>query len=1096
MRYPTNLENIVRLATLTATNCVASSAWELVSRDADGGGSVELSGSYTGADDATVDVEVTSLTINGAPQISAPIFSGVGNGLLVGISADSGIDAQEFTVTVLDTGTPTRKAWAPFQSVSLRAILAGSAGNDLSVRVSQSGLTATATDYATTEEMSAGASEFSGDQYNFGAVLLEPEGTVPANATRLRFGDDVTVYRHFRTFRDGAYRYHVSPPLRRDVPIGTRVYVITNGRTVEVLDGATVSETYTGVTTLYSLLSQIAASSALIEVDGVIAQDRRPGGMACDDLSVHTASYSAGSARDGTSFIKRAVVPLTVPTAAPTESLTVTCSAAPIPGAEIWQAIGTVSGDLGTFITGEAFSDAGYALTIPIELQPGAAPAGDRSAFLELGSRGEGAQIPSLCVRNFLLGAEAQTRTYTFEWRPHPGEECDCRSEPISGGPNNDFLGIDDGGVAVATLPAAVKTLYQDIQTWRKGALALNCYFTNTDDDTQLTNYYSGLRIVDSAELLADGEATAPNFPPAGILNGVFQKISVIAKFDEQDIRAITMVADLFQTHLLAIYTEMGGTGALDSAVETAFQTEWDYIVDALTPLMYVSNNGSTSWKTGVYQAFIHSGYAAGSAVGDPDLLQVYLSQAVAGAKNLTQNLEPLLRRCQASIANVYIAGDLLSPFDAAGLTGNAVWQDHRGTHWFASQDGLLPIQPGWYYHSARLEHDDELDDDVPTATREFGIGVAIGCPELLQVGDKLIITTTPFANGRATYQAGDVISWQIIRADPVALGGGQTGDDTITFGVRGSVVGALADYPLVTTSLSSYSNGGLSLTIVPGAIDFLPGDRWTFAAEGGEARYRIDGGSWTTFDIAGTVALASGISAEFVAGATPSWEVGDTYQFTMLASSGVGRARAPDDESMSWTGSTLINITPAGSGEADTLLIASHTIPSTATVTLTGSNDNWSTVAFTQVVSWASGSMAALFDATTCAKWRLAIDDTGSIDWLYLGVPERPIVQGTTSTVEYGTWRRRARLANGQRNRSLGGIVTHESCTQASVDALLTAIEHAHTNDDGRIGAISPEGEATLCTVADEIDIDDATGFQPAAASRRIGFALILTPR
>ena len=63
MRYPTGLENIIRTATLTATNCIASSAWELVSRDADGGGSIALGGSYTGADDATVDVEVISTTI-------------------------------------------------------------------------------------------------------------------------------------------------------------------------------------------------------------------------------------------------------------------------------------------------------------------------------------------------------------------------------------------------------------------------------------------------------------------------------------------------------------------------------------------------------------------------------------------------------------------------------------------------------------------------------------------------------------------------------------------------------------------------------------------------------------------------------------------------------------------------------------------------------------------------------------------------------------------------------------------------------------------------------------------------------------------------
>ena len=89
-------------------------------------------------------------------------------------------------------------------------------------------------------------------------------------------------------------------------------------------------------------------------------------------------------------------------------------------------------------------------------------------------------------------------------------------------------------------------------------------------------------------------------------------------------------------------------------------------------------------------------------------------------------------------------------------------------------------------------------------------------------------------------------------------------------------------------------------------------------------------------------------VTARFVAGATPSWADGDVYQLKMLATSGAGRARTPSDESMAWTGSTQIDITPTGSGTADTLMLALHTIASTATVTLSGSNDNWATTAVT----------------------------------------------------------------------------------------------------------------------------------------------------
>lgn len=1087
MRYPTGQDNIVRDATLTATNTVASSAWELISRDAAGGGTVELGGSYTGADAAVVDIEVTSNAINGAPQLSTPVYAGVGNGVLASLEADSGIDAQEFTVTCLSTGTPTRKAWAPFQSVNLRAKEPGPDGNALSIVVDQSTLVATATDYATTGEMSADASEFVGDQYNYGAPTLEPEGTVPPSAPRLRFGDDVTVYRHWRQFREGRYHYYLSPRMQRSVPIGTRVYAITGGRTVTVLDGASVEETYTSVTSLYSLLSQIRDDSDLIEVDGVIAEDRRSGGMACDDLSVYTASYSAGSVRDGTQYIRRAVIPLTVDAGAPTETLRVQCTSAGIPGAEIWDVFGSVSDSLGSVTTGEEFDAGDYSFTVPVETAPNEEPPGELVAKLELRDRENGV-IPSLCVKNPRLGAEAQIRTYTFEWRPRPAAACPCDTVPVSGGPNDDLLGITTGGAAVATLPATLRTLYEQVEDWRLGALKLNCYFGATDADTWITSIMADINVLIEAGIVEPSESFSD-----GAVHLLMQRASVIAKFEDADIAAIELTANMFQRHLLAIYTEMGGTGELNVDVSNEFQAQWDDVVAFLSPLSVVTNTGAREWKSTAFRAFVNYNPTS-STVSPEGMLQAYVTRALEGVRNLTSDLAPLTRLLQAHIGKVYVAGNLQRPFDSATLTGNSVWQDHGGTHWFVSQDGLLPIQPGYYYHSCRNVPDQETGADVPTSTREFGIGVAIGCPEALLVGDRLIITTTPFGNARSTYQEGDIVEFSIVRADPVALGGGQTGDDTITFGVRGSDVGALADYSLVTTAPAGYDDGGLSFVIEPGAIAFQPGDRWTFSAEGGEARWRINGGSWTTIDIAASVSLSSGITAHFVAGATPSWVDGDTYQLKMLAASGVGNVRTPDDESMAWAGSTQIDITPS-TGTADTLLIAAHTIPSSATVTLSGSNDNWATTAFSQAVSWAAGSMALLFASVTCAKWRLTVNAAGSIGWLYLGVPERPIVSGL-SVVEHGEWRRRSRLATASRSRGMGGSVTHTDCDQSSVDALLDALEYAHENDDGRIGAISPEGEAALCVVADEIDLEDVSGFQAPAARRRVSLTLQLTPR
>ena len=177
---------------------------------------MELSGSYSGADDAVVDIEVTSNTINGAPQPSAPVYAGIGNGSLLAcppIAASTRKSSR--SLAWISARRRAARRGRRFRASTCARSWPARLATPYSLRVSQSGLTATATDFATTGDMSAGASEFSGDQFNFGAINLEPEGTVPTAAPRIRFGDDVTVYRHWRVFRDGAYRYHLSPALRR-----------------------------------------------------------------------------------------------------------------------------------------------------------------------------------------------------------------------------------------------------------------------------------------------------------------------------------------------------------------------------------------------------------------------------------------------------------------------------------------------------------------------------------------------------------------------------------------------------------------------------------------------------------------------------------------------------------------------------------------------------------------------------------------------------------------------------------------------------------------------------------------------------------------
>jgi len=1063
-RYLTSDTNLIADATLSATNVIASSAFAQVSRDADGGGLVELTGSYTGAADAEFEIEKTSDTITGAPQLSAPVYAGIGNGALTGLTASSGIAAQEFTITCLSTGTVTRKAWAPFQSVILRAQTAGTAGNDLSVRISQSGLTATATDYALTALMQAGVTEYEGEAWNFGAPMLEPDGNAPDDAPRLRIGDGVEVYRHWRTYRGGRYRYHFSPEPPRDVPIGTRVYAITGGREVTVYDGATLAETYTSITTLYSLLTAIQADSALIEVDGVIAQDRRPGGMACDDLIVQTASYIGSTTREGTQYVKRAVLPITVASDAPTETLSITCIAAPIPGAEIWRVEGDVSGRLSDAVSGVAYDDGSYAFSIPVALQPGVTPEGDKAAYLELLSRSASEPSPVLCIENFVLGAEAKQASYEFVWSKRPAADCDCRGATISGFPDPSLLGVDPPeGISLGSINADILASVQSVYNWRESFINSNTNLGSATVAGMLTN----LTIESNA---SDGGGYWT------FARGALTHLSALMQADRTDIRACKIVSKMFIDAATDIRTQ---AGAWSTDTNTAFSDKFGDFVTFMAPLDTLI--GADGWETAIQDAYAEfrlpgigtSNSAIAEAAGE-----AYARQ-IAESANITTDIQPIIDRAQAAIAQIYIAAGLYDPFDVATLTGNSVWSDKGGENWFASSDGLLPIQPGHYYHACKLAPD-EFGVMVPTATKEWAIGVAIGCQDALKIGDKLIIKTGPYANARATYQEADAISVEVIRADPVALGGGQTGDDTIVFGVRGTAAGALANYELDTTALAGYSDGGLGFSITPGAIDFQVQDRWTFSAEGGEFRWRKDGGSWTTgVRIAATVSLSDGVSASFIAGQTPSWVTGDTYTLSALAVNGVAQIAAPDDGAFAWTTSTVIDITPTGAAEC--VMIASHTIPAGSTITLSASDDNWATTAYSTTLTRAAGVICKLLDQSrTHAKWRLSISTAGSIGWLYLGPGAQMYVSDTLTSP--GEWAMQITPATARRARGIAGDVTHRLVTYDSWLTVLDSIEHAAINDDGRLGVISPGGLGALCRVdPSELTASDLWQYQHA---------------
>jgi len=443
--------------------------------------------------------------------------------------------------------------------------------------------------------------------------------------------------------------------------------------------------------------------------------------------------------------------------------------------------------------------------------------------------------------------------------------------------------------------------------------------------------------------------------------------------------------------------------------------------------------------------------------------------------------------------------------FDVASANGDGCWHDYGADHWWVN-DGTgipyLPLQNGVYNYSCKSSLDSD-GNPVINSTHEWGFGIQVACPEKLVEGDRItVVVEGGSANsGGGGYQNGDQFGIAVIHATPLQFGGGQTGDDTQTWSVIGTLpdgsTNALSNYSLLTTAPIGYDDGGLSFLITPGQIDFTLGDVFRFSVEGGKFHWRQNGGAWSAdTDIDSTVSLASGLMANFAGGSAPSWVAGDLWSFAAEATNGVGGIRSPDDARMLWTGSTAIAITPAD-GAVDGIQIGDHTIPAGATITLQGSNDNFST--HTDVVlPWYAGHIWAKLDMDF-AKYRLLIDKGGSIQWLFLGQTFQPTLP--TNLAELGKLTARSRMPNPSRRRGIGVDVEHTALSWASAAEFNDLVLQACDEEGGRYGIAlhdSLPDSAIVTTNGDTIERDDtaSAGLQAAdPAKMLISMKMTLDP-
>lgn len=1089
---------------ITMTQQAASDVWSLRSRTGSGSGQVGISGGYTGAADTVIDVEIVDSAGATRPH-TEPVIDGAGNGSLAVTLAGS-VAPQEFTLTLRDAGSPAQNASAAVLGVVLRAVASGSAGNGITLTITPA-WTETATDYSLPADIGASASQVGiGAAWNFGAPDLLDDGTLPSTAPFLRFGDDAFVARMYRQFVDGQYAYFITPSPPRNLPADVPVWLLSGGVTATLRQGST-TESYGPHATIYALLNAIRQGSALVSIEGVVADDRRPNGMGILPVSLRTDGHVQSSVRQGSRYIRQAAVRASAVTTAPTEVVTAECVELRT-GAELWRLRGAISGAIGEVRSGETFVGGPLAsLLIPQQL-----PANTNGArgTITHAWQPSGPNSPDcMLLWRPIVGRNAVSKSLTFVYTERQRDDCECEDQPIAGGPNPACLGVGiDGEAGIMDALASLKEIkrrevddfFADLmrsdftadlgagtrQTVETAPTVLTWPYVYTDID-------GNVRVdpeITLAETVEDGQQV-PKYKAetdAIVKTNAF-RVQVIDAARSRVISALNAALDstMFPPVWTAsteysfgqlvrrtqdVYTrwfQAGGYGTSDDAEPTWNNTLAGTTTDNdITWTAYKSRYQEwlDAWTT--FQSESLGGWGASWFYPDveganPDIVARRFTEAF----NLSSGKS-----------------------EASSLTGTDCWQDTGAPAWWVNVDGpYLPIFTNTYYHSV-IRRFNESGAEVVEETREFGLALQT-CPSKLEPGDRVVITINADGVSQVTYQIGDTLALQLVRGEAVSTSGGRNAVTTQTWSVRGSSIGGLPDYTITDpASPPAYSQSGVTMTLTAGTIPFRLGDRITFAAEGARVRWRRDGGSWSTTADIGTISIGDGMSLAFAGGPAPSWVPGDRWTIDAIAVHGPGRLLSPKGDGLAkWTAGNSITSTVSGAVRVAALL----GVEGVTAASLVGSNDSFATEAHRVAMTAAADGFAAVMASPlTAAKWRVETTGAGSAQWLYIG-PGRQLAVATRDIPELGVATIRERYT--PRGVSRSASVQHTACSDASVRALRSAFGAARAAHDGIVGAveINDPSSASRYRAPAEISVADVKGMQPTPALRMLSTTINL---
>lgn len=1165
---------------IAMTNIRPSSAIERTAVTRTGNGVISLSGPYTGDADTEIDILITAA--GGSPRASVPVHTGVGSGAMTDVAALAGATAQTYTITLIDAGTRLTAAEVELEGYTLRAKTAGSDGNDISLTVDNSGLTYTATDFSLLEDLPKDTDEMVGPQWDWdSAAGIGDE--VPVAAGRYVIGDDRSVvYRQYRVYEDGAWKYKFLPAIQRDYKAGTPIYMVSGSRSCTLTDGVS-PEAYSGVVTLLDLLLQIHGGSALVDVLDLPSSDQTPDNLAAVvDLRLRTAArvdWTNGSgSRWATGFASTSVG-----SGAKTEIVTARCysnqpsAGGGALGAELWSLKGSVSGALENVRTNVAYTHPSgrFGLTIPQRLPDGYDPNAHHGTISGRYTPVARENPPQVRLMRAYLGPAATDGTWQLKWTAKPAPTCDPATASIEGGPSEACLGapIPEEVIEVSTTSPWYVRRREDLFRWLADFVDSNTELGSdgevrtasndadlgvlavaklrspldrlaTDENTVLEPPgWTAATAVEEGEQVSDGAGyrwaadsdfttdatTEPTWtvtpdPGDSVADGgggnwICLGQIPLGEWDsgfsamQTDLAALADIGteDTYESIATRVPSTTYSPGDLlhyawtDIVTPKASTNDHAYRVliynadtDALSNkelegLSLPPRDGGTFWDGGTLVQDI----GPIKDITDDDLNQTSARGTDAG---ISRSIAEFARRWDA-LADRVITAAGLDPKASASTAGGSCWQprdDEYYWEWVSPDRDRPPVYANVYYHTCEYYEDPESGRRLVRPTHEAGFAIAACDVEGLQVDDIFEIVLGG-ATWDPTYQVGDELYMATISASPLALHGGADGDDTQTWKVDRSIDGIGTAYSQLITAPGLYDDGDLQFRLTTGGVADKVGDYWEVCISAGTFQWQQDGGGWSADLDLGDTLLVDGLTVSFDDGACPSFAEDDTATFDAYQPYAADQALLPDGQALAWTGSSS-TLTLSCTGWVDVVVLALHTIPSTATVHISDG------AAVDEDLTWQRWAMVLLLsDPLENPTFTITITGApnGEIGWigamLSIEADSDPDAQRRLhrwSMSRGGGVNPSAALLGRGRSAELEWEV---AVSERFAEELLEAIDAAKEAGDLPLCLVphsSLPGEAMLVRVGDVVEQIDRYAFEDADPDERaLPLKLVLSP-